>query len=106
MKAQELMACINGGSIICASADEFLKSSITWNEDNIEPSDYIVEVLRPNDTDDIMVTFVKEGEWRSKVYNTDFSEVISSDDEDDFLRELCDNASIFFEKHPQIYTNL
>lgn len=106
MKKSELMACINGGSIIYASAVDFLKSSITWFEDNIEPSEYMVEILRPDDIDPIMVTFVKESEWRSKVYNTDFSEVIKSDDEESFLKELCQNAEIFAEKHPQIYSNL
>lgn len=104
MTSQELMACINGGSIICATATEFLKSRITWNEDNINPEDYIVELLRPNDIDNVMVTFVKEDEWRNKVYNTDFSETIKTEDEEEFLKELCECSEIFFEKSPQIYT--
>ena len=98
MKAAELMACINGGSIICAPADKFLKSTITWVEHEIDPEEYIVEILRPDGVDNVMVTFVKNSEWVSKVYNTEFSEKIEPEDEEEFLKELFDNASIFFEK--------
>lgn len=106
MKKQELMACINGGSIIFTTAKEFLNSSITWFDDKIDTTEWTVEILRPNDTDNIMVTFVKNNEFWQKTYNTDFSETIKTEDEEAFLQELCDNADIFGERAPQRYTNL
>ena len=105
MKTQELMSCINGGSVIYATAPDFLKSSITWFEDNELPH-HIVEIYRQDDMDEIIVTFVPQKEFENKVYNTDFSETIIKEDEENFINELCQNSAIFTEKYPYIYTNL
>ena len=99
MKKQELMKAINSGDVIYTTASEFLKSSITWFEDNIEPSEYMVEICRPDHIDNIQVTFSKNEEFAAKCYNTDFSEVIKSEDEESFLKELCENAEIFAERN-------
>lgn len=98
MKAQELMKALNSGDIIYTTAHEFLNSSIIWFEDNINPLDYMVEIYRPNDIDNIQVTFSKNEEFNSKCYNTDFTEVIKTEDEDGFLKELCENCEIFSER--------
>lgn len=98
MKKQELIKAINSGDLIYTTANEFLKSTITWFEDNIEPSEYMVEICRPNHID-ILVTFVKKTEFESRCYNTDFSEVIKSEDNDTFLKELCENSEIFIKRN-------
>lgn len=41
-----------------------------WFEDNIKPLDYMVEIYRPNE------------EFNTKCYNTDFTEVIKTEDEE------------------------
>ena len=99
MKAQELMKAINSGDVIYTTASEFLKSPIRWFQDDIDPKDYMVEICRPDHVDDINVTFVKNEEFRERVYNTDFGEVIAKEDEDDFLKELCENCEIFHDRN-------
>ncbi len=97
MKATELKQAIESNKIIVTTAQEFFSSSINWSVDNEEDfKDYMVEIYR-NDfgTDVISVTFVEENEFRNNVRNTDFSEYIEKDDENDFLRELEDNSEIF-----------
>jgi hypothetical protein len=76
MKKSEVIKALKSNKILCCSATEFLSSTITWNEDNINPEEYMVEILHPDNEKRIMVTFVKEDEWRNKVYNSDFSEYI------------------------------
>ncbi len=97
MKKQELIKAINSGDLIYTTASEFLKSTITWFEDNIEPNEYMVEICRP--IDNILVTFVKKTEFESRCYNTDFSEVIKPEDNDTFLKELCENIEIFIKRN-------
>jgi len=95
MKATELKKAINERGVIITTAEEFLNSSVTWYEDNICPEDYMVEILKPDHDDKIIVTFVRNEEFVNRVYNTDFSETISYEDEADFINELCENSQIF-----------
>ncbi len=95
MKPEELKKAIEDKRTIYTTAEEFLKSSITWNEDNIDPADYMVEIVKPDHDDKIIVTFVKNEEFENRVYNTDFSETILKEDEKEFIQELCENSQIF-----------
>jgi len=93
MKTLELKEAIENNKIIYTTAVEFLKSPIMWNEGDIDPEDYMVEICFADD--EMMVIFVKCEEFFSKVYNTDFSESITAEDCNVFTSELFANAEIF-----------
>ena len=87
-------ALLEGG--IITTANKFLNSSITWTEDDIDPNDYMVEILIPDHSENIMITFVRDEEYFAGVRNSDFSEEIAEEKEKrDFLKELENNADIF-----------
>jgi hypothetical protein len=78
---------------LITTATEFLNSSIQWVEDDINPDNYMVEVVQSEMAEDeILINFVMCDEYFNGTRNTDFGEWINISDIKD---ELLSNAKIF-----------
>ena len=98
MKKEVLLSELEDGNVACTTAVNFI-NKFEWEQENINPDDYMVEINVNFSFGGYTITFIKNIEFDASIYDNPIIENIYEDDLDEFIDLLTQNSNIFFKKY-------